>query len=175
MHMRKSQAYPSIFPNLAALALRLRKHDTNGCVHIQYVNNKKSSRHRHSHIGYICRRQPRLYQLRNTTPTICNSMQQASSLHRRRACPLALLVPRHAIRSPPNHGRRERLTRALHQQAPSTLTHVRLQSYQNTLLRQAGRGPQTSPTAAYNSRSRPAARLQGTHRQPTFPADRHSP
>ena len=64
---------------------------------------------------------------------------------------------------------------ALHQQAPRTLAHVRLQSYQNTLLRQAGRGPQTSPTAAYNSRSRPAARLQGTHRQPTFPADRHSP
>ena len=41
--------------------------------------------------------------------------------------------------------------------------------------RQARRGPHTSPTGACNSRPSTSARIQGAHRQPTFPPDLHDP
>ena len=82
----------------------------------------------------------RLYQLRNYAPTICSPLQQTRSLQRRRA---RSLVSRHTIRPRSNHRSRQRLTRAVHQQAPGTLAHVRLQSDQDEILTSLQQVPAT--------------------------------
>ena len=142
--------------------IRLQKLVTDGCVHIKYVNNKKTKQHTPkinlNDLAKHLKQLPthdRIYpdsphdtaiitvvtyvddnlvftNCETMPPTVRSSQQQARPLQRRGA---RLLVPRHTIRPRPHHRSRTCITRTVHQQAPSTMAHVRLQPNEDTVLR----------------------------------------
>jgi len=93
--------------------------------------SRLSSWHCHHHRGHVRGRQPRLYQLRNNATTVRRSLQQTRPLQRRGP---HSLVPRHSIWPQPHHRNCQSITRTVHQQAPDTLAHVRLQPNKDTVL-----------------------------------------
>jgi hypothetical protein len=130
------------------------------------------SRHCHPHRGHT-------YVDDNLTFSNCETMRHQFAAHCNKRVRFNDKGPTRwyldTQRARPNHGSCKCLTRTVHQQTTRTLAHVRVQSDQDTLIRQAGRDSNTSPIGACHSRSSPAARLQGAHRQPTLSPNRHDP